>query len=89
MLVLLFKTEVAPFGDNSMISHTSQTSLVWASLPKLKKRSDVLVQGNHLFALVTMKLMLLKTLTVIVTGMVGSTQLLMEDSTTGRPRTLS
>ena len=78
-----------PFGDNSPISHTSQTSLGWASLPRLKKRFDVLVLGNRLSVLATIKLMLLETLIVTMTGTARSTQLLMEDSTTGRLGTSS
>ena len=55
MLMLFFKKEVAPFGENFLISLSSQKNMVWTSLPKLKKRLDILVQGNHLFASVTMK----------------------------------
>ena len=85
MLVLLLKKEVAPFEDNFLISLSSQTNLDWASLPKLKRRFGMLVQGNHISTLLTMKLMLLKTLRLIVILMIGSTRLLMEGSTTDVP----
>ena len=75
--------------DNFLISPSNMTNLGWVLLQRLRKRFDMLVLGDHLSVLATMKSILWKTLIVMVTWTIGYSQLLTVDSTTGWLKTSS